>query len=50
MKASFLSIVLFWGCSSTLQKVVLDTSSQNKPDWVDDSRISWKKDKRIVLL
>ena len=43
----FLSIVLFWGCSSTPRKVVLDTSSPDKPGWVDDSRISWKKDKRI---
>ena len=46
-KVLFLSIVLFCGCSSTPRKVVLDTSSPNKPDWVDDSRISWNKDKRI---
>ena len=40
-------IVLLWGCSSTPRKMVLDTSSPERPDWVDDSRISWSEDKRI---
>ena len=43
----FFSIVLFYGCSSTPRKMVLDASSSERPDWVDDSRISWTKDKRI---
>ena len=43
----FLSIFLFWGCSSAPHKMVLDTSSPDKPDWVDDPRISWNEDKRI---
>ena len=30
-------------------KVVLNTSSPNKPDWVDDAKISWKKDKKIYF-
>ena len=43
----FLSIVLMYGCSSAPKRVVLDTSSPDKPDWVGDVRISWNKDKRI---
>ena len=27
--------------------MVLDTSSSDRPDWVDNSRISWKEDRRI---
>ena len=46
-KMLFLSIALFWGCSSAPHKIVLDTSSSDKPDWVNDARISWNKDKRI---
>ena len=46
-KILFLSIALFWGCSSNPRKIVLDTSSPNKPDWVNDARISWNKDKRV---
>ena len=29
------------------KKMVLDTSTPNKPNWVDDSRMSWNKDKRV---
>ena len=46
-KILFLSIALICGCSSMPKKVVLDTSSPNKPNWVDDNRMSWNEDKRI---
>ena len=37
-------------CSSVrLKKVVLDSSTPEKPDWVDSAQISWKEDKMIFF-
>ena len=35
-------IISLIGCSSTANKVVLDTSASDKPDWVDSSKMVWK--------
>ena len=35
--------LMFSGCSSTAKKIVLDSSSDRKPDWVKSSDLSWEK-------
>ena len=37
------------GCASTAQKIVLDTSTSDKPNWVDSSKMVWKEDGKSLF-
>ena len=37
-------VSLLSGCSTSVKKIVLDTSSPKRPSWVDSSDLSWGKD------
>ena len=42
-------ISLFVGCSTPMKKIILNSSSSKKPEWVDSSDLSWEKDKRYFF-
>ena len=45
-----LMLTLFIACSSgPAKKIVLDSSTPNRPDWVDSSKLAWKDDKKIFF-
>ena len=39
-----LALALLGACSSGPKRVVLDSSSSDKPDWADSNKVSWKDD------
>ena len=45
-KLLMLFAVVLWGCSSAPKKVILDSSSPDKPDWVESSKMAWEENKR----
>ena len=43
-------LALLVACSSgPAKKIVLDSSTPDKPDWVESSKLSWKDDKKIFF-
>ncbi len=48
--SALILLVAVSSCSSRpIGKTILDTSTPNKPDWVDSDKLSWKEDKNIFF-
>ena len=48
-KILLISLIFIYGCSSVSRKIILDTSSPDKPSWAKKSEISWEEKKKIVF-
>ena len=51
MKNVICSILIgaLMGCSSSMKKMILDSSSPNRPDWINSNNISWEKNNKYFF-